>query len=156
PDTATQLQDFLRDKEMLLVLDNFEHLLDGVGQVTRILQYSTDIKILATSRERLYLQEEWLFPIEGLSVPEDTVEHIQDYSAVQLFMETARRVQPSFSATAEQATVVNICRLAEGMPLAIELAAGWLRMMPAQEIVQHIDADLNFLNTTWRNVPERH
>ncbi len=153
-----QLLDYLRTKQALLVLDNVEHLLEGVGLFAEILQHAPGVKSLMTSRERLNLQGEWVFELQGLSVPPaDKVQDAQGYSAVTLFIQSARRVQMGFEIQSEeQAAVVRICRLVDGMPLGIEMAAAWVRSMSCREIADEISRNLDFLTTTMRDVPERH
>jgi len=153
----TQILNYLREKNLLLVLDNFEHLLDGAAIVSDILQACPDVKILATSREPLNLAEEWVLPIPGLRVPSDEPIHgIEQYSGVQLFLARARRVKPNFSLTAtDEPFVVRICQLLGGLPLAMELAAAWVRTLPCADIVREIERSLDFLSTSLRNVPER-
>ena len=152
-----QLLNYLRDKRLLLVMDNFEHLLNAAGFLVAILQGAPQVKILVTSREVLDLQEEWIRPVHGLRYPEDEqAEQLEAYSAVQLFDQRARRVQANFSLKSDLACAVRICRLVQGMPLAIELAAAWLKTMPCAEIAVEIEHSLDFLATTLRNVPERH
>jgi len=152
-----QLLDYLHQKAMLLIMDNFEHLLEDAGLVTEILKTAPEVKILATSRARLNVGGEHLFPVSGMSFPdEEAAEDASQYSAVQLFLTSARRVQPSFEPTADDLTDVGrICRLVEGMPLAILLAAGWMEMLVATEIAAEIDQSLDFLETKLRDVPER-
>lgn len=162
---ANQLLDYLREKRLLLVLDNFEHLLAGAGLLSDILQQAPQIKILAVSRERLNLQEEYLLPIQGLKVPDPQPKLssqqakapvLEAYSAVQLFLHRAQTVNPGYVLSeAETPCVVHVCRLTEGTPLAIELAAAWLRLLSCQEIAQEIEQNLDFLTTSLRNVPER-
>ena len=155
-----QLLNYLRHKTLLLVLDNFEQLLgsESVFYLTDILETAPSIKLLTTSREVLNLQEEWLYRVQSLSYPDDTDDtfDITEYSAVQLFAERARRVRQDFSLAAEQASVTRICRLVEGVPLAIELAASWAKTMPCALIADEIERNLNFLTTSLRNVPEQH
>ncbi len=161
-----QLRAYLQDKEMLLVLDDFEHLLDTVEVVSDMLRHAPRLKVLVTSRERLNLQEEWVFSLSGMRVPAETeiktpkvsktFEALATYDALQLFLQHARQVQPHFSPSAEAAWIVRICQLVDGVPLGIELAAGWLRLMPCQAIVQEIEGSIDFLATTLRNVPDRH
>ncbi len=152
-----RLLDFLRNKTMLLLLDNFEHLLDGVDLLSEILQAAPDVRLLVTSREVLNLQEEWLYPVHGMHFPptEDAA-RLEHYSAVQLFIERAQKVRHGFSWTNEQVGVVQVCQLVEGMPLAIELAAAWTKTLPCMKIASEIRHNLNFLASTLRNVPERH
>ncbi|MBE7555297.1 MAG: tetratricopeptide repeat protein [Anaerolineales bacterium] len=162
---ANQLLDYLREKRLLLVLDNFEHLLAGVGLLSDILRQVPQVKILAVSRERLNLQEEYLLPIQGLKVPEPQPKlswqrakapALEAYSAVQLFLQRAQTVNPGYILSeAETPCVVHVCRLTEGTPLAIELAAAWLRLLSCQEIAQEIEQNLDFLTTSLRNIPER-
>ena len=142
-----QLLAYLRGKEMLIVFDNFDHLLEAVDLVGDLISHAPRIKVLVTSRERLNLQEEWLFPLQGMRVPDE---------AVLLFEQHARQVQPDFDLVAERAWVIRICQLVDGLPLGIELAAAWTRLMPPQTIAQEIEGSIDFLATTLRNVPERH
>jgi predicted ATPase/Tfp pilus assembly protein PilF len=136
-----QILNYLRQKEMLLVLDNFEHLLEGVDFIDDILQTAPGIKILTTSRERLLLQEEQLLHLEGLPFPEEeTAEEVSHYPAITLFLQSARQVRPDFQITATNlAPLTRICRQVEGMPLAIILAAAWAEMLTPAEIAAEID-----------------
>jgi predicted ATPase len=152
-----QLLNFLHDKEMLLVLDNFEHLLDGVEMLTEILAGVPAVKLLVTSREALNLQEEWLLPVQGLSIPPNAnSKDFEAFGAVKLFVERARRVRREFSLAEEWAGLVRICQLVEGMPLALELAAPWTKTLSCEVIADEIQRNLDFLATRLRNVPERH
>jgi predicted ATPase/DNA-binding CsgD family transcriptional regulator len=156
-DPRQQLLQYLQGKEMLLVLDNFEHLLDGSDLLTEMLVAAPEVKLLVTSREVLNLQEEWLFLVRGLDYPEtDVTEQPGAYSAVQLFVERARKVRGNLSLPAEQAGIIRVCQLVEGMPLALELAAVWAKAMPTNEIALEIQRSLGFLSTSLRNVPQRH
>jgi serine/threonine protein kinase/tetratricopeptide (TPR) repeat protein len=152
-----QLLDYLRQKRMLIILDNFEHLVEGAGLVTDILQTAPDAKILVTSRARLNVQGEHLFPIAGMQFPDRERDGDMDrYSAVKLFIQSASRVRASFEPTADDMTdVVHICRLVEGMPLAILLAAAWIEMLTPSEIAGEIRQSLDFLETDLRDIPER-
>lgn len=152
-----QLLSYLGEKELLLVMDNFEHLLDGAQRVSDILQSAPQVKILITSRERLNLRWEWLFDVRGLPYPPAEKEaRGNGYSAIQLFAQSAARVQPDFSLTAEQANAARICRLVEGMPLAIELAAAGLRARSSGEIAAELERNLDLLATAMRDMPARH
>ena len=154
-----QLINYLKRKEMLLILDNFEHLLATAALVGDLLAQAPDIKIVVTSRERLNLLEEWRFPLEGLhfSETQETQQAGADNSAVQLFGQTrASSSKPSFDLDSELPAVLQICRLVEGMPLALELAAAWIHQMPCAVIVEEIEAEIDFLTTNLRNIPERH
>ncbi len=156
-DPLHQLLNYLSSKHMLLVMDNFEHLIEAASLITAILQAAPRIKILVTSRSVLDLQEEWIRPVQGLKFPEEGISQpIEAYSAVQLFVERARRVQAHFSPSREQECIARICQLVQGMPLALELAATWLKTLTCAEIAAQIQRSMNFLATTLRNIPERH
>ena len=129
-DPRAQLLNYLREKELLLLLDNFEHLLEGVELLGEVLATAPGVKLLVTSREALNLQEEWRYPLAGLALPAEEAEDPAQAEAVRLFVERARQVRRDFSLQAEQAGVVRLCRLAEGLPLALELAAAWRRNPP--------------------------
>lgn len=154
----TQLLSYLSEKNMLLVLDNFEHLLDGAALLAEVLASAPSVKLLVTSRERLYLQEEWIYEVQGLGYPaSETVENLDLYGAVQLFMQSARRVRPDFALhNGERTPVARICRLVEGMPLAVELAAAWLPVLSPDGIADEIERCLDFLEAPLRNLPPRH
>jgi predicted ATPase/DNA-binding NarL/FixJ family response regulator/DNA-binding XRE family transcriptional regulator len=155
-DQKAQVLDSLREKHLLLVVDNCEHVLEGMGLLAEILATAASVKILATSRERLNLQGEWLFPVQGLAFPQNENEPgAEAYSAVQLFIQSARRGGPDFRLD-DRAAVTRICQLVEGLPLALELAASWAHQMPCARIAAHIERDLDFLATNLRDVPERH
>lgn len=152
-----QLMRYVRDKQMLLILDNVEHLLAGVECLAALLQAAPQLKILATSRERLNLREEWVVVVDGLAYPTAAlVEAAETYSAVQLFVQQARQVQPQFVLGDELPSVLAICRQVEGMPLGLELAASWLRAMSCQQIAARLASSFDFLTTPLRNMPERH
>ncbi len=154
---AAEITRCLVGMDVLLVLDNFEHLLEGAEFVSHLLAAASGLKIIVTSREQLNLVEEWVFDLAGLEVPDDDAcESPAAFSAVELFTTSARRVQPRFSLEDECASVVRICRLLEGMPLAIELAASWMRLMCADEIAAEIERGLDILETPARNMPAQH
>ncbi len=152
------LLDYLHAKEALLVMDNFEHLVEDAGFLEELLANAPDVKILVTSRERLNLYEEWLFPVSGLRYPHDlAATNAAEYDAVQLFTQSARRVQAQFNLTEDiQPTVIRICQILEGMPLGIELAATWTHMLSCAEIAREIEHGLDLLRTSWRNFPKQH
>jgi predicted ATPase/DNA-binding SARP family transcriptional activator/Tfp pilus assembly protein PilF len=154
-----QLLNHLRAKRLLLVVDNLEHLLEGVGLFSEILSAAPQARLLVTSRERLHLQEEWVYEVQGLPCPEavDDPADLQAYSAACLFLERARQADANFDLSAEEIpALVRICQLVAGMPLGLELAAAWARSMSCREIAAEIARNLDFLTTTLRNVPERH
>ncbi|HSF83312.1 MAG TPA: tetratricopeptide repeat protein [Anaerolineales bacterium] len=153
-----QLLDYLRPRQTLLLLDNFEHLLDAVGLVSDLLAEAPRLKLLVTSRQRLNLCHEWVFEVGGMQYPENgSAQSLESYSAVQLFLQTARRLQGGFTADGKQLTcIARICLLLEGMPLAIELAAAWVRWLSCDEIAQEIERSLDFLQGSWGGIPDRH
>lgn len=170
--TATQLGLTLRGNEppfqqvlaaiaksrKLLVLDNFEHLLDGAMLITELVETCPNLDVITTSRERLKLNHEWLLPVEGLRFPGEAMmrENTLDYDAIKLFDERAKRVDPDFTLSHHLADVRTICELVEGLPLAIELAAVWVRTMPAADIARSIKGNLDFLENTNRDASGRH
>jgi predicted ATPase len=139
-------------------MDNFEHLLDGVELVIDILETAPEVKIVATSRERLHLQQEQIFTIQGLKFPDwETPKDAADYTAIKLFIQSARRIQHDFRLQTEDLTyLTRITRLVDGMPLAIELAAAWVDALSLGGIATEIQKGLDFLETDVRDVPERH
>ena len=206
------LLDFLKDKQMLLVLDNYEHLLtgpdpdrrDGYGLVMKITAAAPQLKLLVTSRSRLNLPQECLALLEGLATPPPAtpplafetdltvfvtqerpaeeprasagadpgatvaasrrqraasaaaVAALDSYSATALFLACIRRLRPDFQPTADDAqAIAHICRLLEGAPLAIELAAAWTRILPLAEIARDLEQGLSLLTTSLRGVPAR-
>jgi predicted ATPase len=196
-DTQAELLRFLRDRHVLLVLDNFEHLVEGGATLlSAMLRGAPKVKLLVTSRVRLNLREEWLAPLEGLEAP--ALEHegakephsgageerearsdahessrfasfeglrtfavqptaLEGYSATALFLACVRRLRPDFQLTAEDARqIAHICRLLDGLPLAIELAAARARTMPLERIALELEHGLHFLTTTMRDLPQRH
>ena len=115
------------------------------------------MKIIVTSRERLHLQWEWLYEVQGLDYPHDEAAiDIEHFSAVQLFLQTARRMRARFSLADEQPHVLRICQLVEGLPLGLELAASWIRVMACREIAQQIERNLDVLSDQLKDVPDRH
>ncbi len=157
PDSASRLIDALRGKSLLLVLDNLEHLLPGAGLLADILAQAPGVKLLATSRERLHLHGEWLIELTGLPYPESAAApNIEFYDAVQLFVQAAQRARADFVLdSSNRGAVVEICRLVEGMPLGLELAAPWVRVLPVEDIAAEMTRNVDFLATTRRDVPER-
>ena len=156
-DPQPQLLRFFAGKRALLLLDNLEHLLDGIGLLSEILAAAGEVKIVATSRQLLNLREEWHYPVHGLPFPQGSYRgHYDLFSAVRLFVERATRVRPGFSLASEEDAVGRITQLVEGMPLAIELAASWVNTLSCAAIADEIQAHIDFLATELRNVPARH
>jgi predicted ATPase len=156
-DLKGQFLSHVRDKKMLLLLDNFEHLLDGAAFVSELLQAAKDVTVLATSRERLGLSAETVFPLSGMEIPEAAASDCaSEFSAVRLFMQGARQQRPGFElGTESAAAAVRICRLVQGMPLGILLSAAWAGTLSLQEIAEEIAKGLDFLASEMRDLPER-
>src|SRR5690606_15509728 len=120
------------------------------------------IKLLVTSREALKLQVEWFHPLAGMRLPgrqvgeEFTQPDFADSDAVQLFVQTARRAQVTFDPETQREEIARICRLLDGMPLAIELAASWLRLLSCAQIADEIERSMDILVARHSNVPTRH
>ena len=153
-----QLLAALREKHLLLVLDSFEHLLDGAALLVELLQAAPRLKLLVTAREPLQLAAEQIFDLAGLAVPPaETGPQVEQSPAVQLFVQRARRGQPEFVLDPTVTPwVVRITRLVEGLPLGLELAAGWVRGQSCRMIAQELERSLDVLATTQRDVPPRH
>lgn len=153
-----QLLDYLSPARMLLVFDNFEHLLAGVDLLNRLVQAGTGLKIVATSQQRLQLHAEQVYPVQGLECPDIEADaDLESYAAVALFVQSARRNRPEFSIHGEtdRTLLVEICRKVAGMPLALELAASWADTMPLTGIAAGLQHGLDFLETDMRDLPER-
>jgi predicted ATPase len=151
-----QLVDYLRERTTLLVLDNFEHLLDARDLLTQVVEQAPQVELLTTSRERLQLQSEWVLDVDGLANGSGNG-HAGDSAAVRLFVDRARQVDAGYALTDdERPHVERVCRLVNGMPLGIELAAAWASTLPCREIADEIERNLGFLETSMQDVPERH
>lgn len=153
-----QLLNYLCRKQMLLCLDNFEHLMDGAGLVDEILNIAPGVKLLITSRQKLQRQAEQLLPIGGLSLSPDAALDAEEAEsdAVLLFLQRARRIRPDYILTADnRPDVLEICRLVDGMPLGIVLAAAWLDTLSTREIVVELGQDLDFLAVEGGDLPQR-
>jgi predicted ATPase/transcriptional regulator with XRE-family HTH domain len=156
-DPQQQLLNFLSAKWLLLVVDNVEHLLgDGVvvDFLAALIEQSPHVKLLITSRESLGLHSETVYEVQGLPIPQNT--DTADTS-VELFLQRARRAHVGFDATTDDyPAIVRICRLVNGMPLGIELAAAWVRTLSCEEIALEIERGLDFLSVTAKDLPARH
>ena len=147
-----QLLDYLSERSTLLVLDNFEHLVEGSELLGEVIERAPHVELLTTSRERLNVQSEWVFDVDGLGLAENGN---GSASAVRLFVERAKQVAPGF-ALDDTTEALRICRLVDGMPLGIELAASWVSVLSCTEIADEIAGNIDFLATSTRDVPERH
>lgn len=157
-DPQYQLLRYLRKKQILLVMDNFEHLLDGAGIVSEILQAAPAVKIMATSRQRLDLGSETNLLVAGMGLPGQVgSQDFSKYDAVALFVQSARKVRPGIDPSPnELGQIAKICHSVEGMPLAIELAAAWLYILNVDEIAAELEQGLDILAAEVRDAPERH
>lgn len=159
-DAQAELMDHLRGKEMLLILDGFEHLLRASDLLVHILEEAPQIKLLVTSRAFLNLRWEWRYEVGGLEYPigaEPDQRGLETYDALALFLEVARRVSPHSPVTdCGSQPIARICRLVEGMPLAIELAAASTRIHSCEEIAEQVEDNLGFLKASLEDVPARH
>ena len=154
------LEDYLREKHILLVVDNFEHLLEAAPTVSELLSAAPKLKVLATSRIplRLYGEHEYSVPPLALPDPErsPSVESLTHYEAVRLFMERAQAAKADFSMTNESTpAVVEICYRLDGLPLAIELAAARIKVLSPQKILERLGNRLKLLTGGARDLPER-
>lgn len=156
-----QLLDFVRDKELLLVLDNFEHLLEARSVLSDILKAAPEVKLLVTSRRDLALRSEQVFPVEGLVYPgaqghdRETSTTLQT-EAVQFLVEATRRYRPGFRPEDELASLEEICHLVEGSPLALELAAASMQGLPAAQVARAVAKNLDALQSAHGDVAPRH
>ncbi|HLF29279.1 MAG TPA: BTAD domain-containing putative transcriptional regulator [Anaerolineae bacterium] len=157
-DLLAQIFNLLRRQTRLLIFDSFEQLFPEANLLAELLACAPQVKVLVTSRERLKLQAEWSLELQGLPFPLETdCEDLEAYDAVRLFVQSAQRTRPYVTLTpVDQIQVAHICRLLAGLPLGIELAATWTRVLACAEIAEEITRSLDFLNMAWQDVPERH
>ena len=153
-----QVSTYLQSREMLLVLDNLESPSASARLLTMILTHAPQVKFIVTTRERLNLQAAWSLDVASLAYPLTASEpSIEEYDAVQLFCQTARRQRSDFVLNAANGpAVVRICQLVDGVPLGIELAAMWVRALSCAEIVAELEQGLDILRTTRPDIPLRH
>ena len=155
-----QLGHYLREKQLLLILDNCEHL-PVTGFVVELLEQAPAIAVLVTSRGRLNVRGEYVVELAGLPFPSrrEVAAHVdlESYSALQLFRHNAQLVNPRLDWTpVTEAAAARVCEIVAGLPLGIELAASLARLMPCEEIAREIESNLNFLQSVRRDLPERH
>lgn len=157
----------LRDKETLLLLDNFERVVGQAGLVKSLLDHAPRLKVLLTSRQRLGIRGEQVIELRGLDFPgTDEFESpgnleperlSREYAAIRLFIENARRARPDFELDERNAVAVaRICRAVDGLPLAIELASAWVRVLPCDQILERLEQNIDFLMAQGKDVPQRH
>jgi predicted ATPase/DNA-binding CsgD family transcriptional regulator len=171
---ALQIRQYLRAKNILLLLDNMEHLTAGVAFLVDLLRDASGLKLLVTSHERLRLQGEWLISLEGLPFParlsaldaanggalapkeQATAVDLERYGAMRLFVQATRAYTPGFELTPAVApAVAQICQLVAGLPLGIELAASWTRLLSCTEVAAEIAQSLDFLADRSEGLPSR-
>ena len=155
------LLDYIRERRMLLFLDNFEQVLDAATSITRLLEASPWLKVIVTSREALQVRGERRFNIPPLAVPDikefESLETLEAYPSLELFLERARAVMADFELNRENAgEVAAICIKLEGVPLAIELAAARIRHFSPKELYSGLDSRLTLLTGGARDLPTRH
>jgi predicted ATPase/DNA-binding SARP family transcriptional activator len=171
-DSRAQLLRALGPRDCLLVLDNMEHLLEAVDLLVDILRAAPRVCLFVTSRLPLDLRAEQRVYLEGLDYPGQIAltstssglpplnraeVEVADSTSVQLFVQTAERVHPAFAlSAANEHDILQICRLVDGLPLALELAAPWVRIMECPAIAAAIEHNLTLLTSTARDIPERH
>src|ERR671916_970760 len=151
---------FLCDRQLLLVLDNFEHLLPAATVVSDLLRACSGLKVLVTSRAPLHLRGEREYPVPTLGVPDpsrrEPIAHVAQYEAVRLFVERARAARPDFALTDDNAAAVaEICRRLDGLPLALELAAARIKLLPPQSLLERLGERLKVLTGGARDAPAR-
>lgn len=155
------IKDYLRDKRMLLVLDNFEHLVSAAPVVADLLAATSQLKIFTSSRIALNLHGERIFPVPPLELPHTenglTMESLIGNESILLFVGRAQAVNPSFTLTKDNASAVaEICRRLDGLPLALELAAARIKLLQPQAILSRLDDKLKLLTGGARDLPTRH
>ena len=156
-DLVDDIEAHLRERRMLVVLDNFEELAAHANVVERLLAAAPGLHAIVTSRVRLATASEWLLPLEGLPFPEaEDSDHLEAFDAVRLFVQAARRVEPALVPAVEAAAIVDICRQVEGMPLALEVAASWTRVLSCDAIASELRRGTELLQSVDPTRPARH
>jgi predicted ATPase/class 3 adenylate cyclase len=154
------LKDYLRSKELLVLLDNFEQVLAGAPLVGELLSACPELKVLATSRSVLRVYGEQEYPVPPLELPSPgrlpAIDSLSQYEAVRLFIERAKAARPDFSVTDENApAVAEICTRLDGLPLAIELAAARIKLLTPGAMLKRLGSRLKLLGGGSRDLPER-
>jgi len=154
------LSAYLAPKELLLVLDNFEQIVDGAGTLAELLAQSPRVKLIVTSRELLHIAGEQVFPVPPLALPDPRrvagPADLSGYASVRLFVERAQSAQPSFQITPQNAAqVAELCVRLDGLPLAIELAAARMSLLSPGAMLKRLGDRLKFLTGGARDVPRR-
>lgn len=155
-DARSHVLNFLRHRDILLIFDNYEHLLPATEFVTEILNCAPGVSILITSRESLHLQMEWVFELTGLPLQAEEKEELP--AAMLLLEQRAQRLEPQFhiSTDEEYKDALHLCKLLDGLPLGIELASGMLKKYTCAEIAEQISENIDKLASSLRDIPSRH
>jgi predicted ATPase len=156
-DPEEQLLDYLREKDLLLVLDSFEHLLEGIDLLERIVTTAQRVRLLVTSRERLKLPGEHRLDLGGVAVPGEGLGVPASCASVELFTALAKRSQPGFVLSEDDVpSVVRICTSVGGIPLAIEMAGAWVGTLSCAAIAEAVERNVDLLGGSRSDLPERH
>src|SRR5438874_3315855 len=155
------LKTFLQEKQCLLLLDNFEQVVDAATDIAELLAACPRLIILVTSRAALHISGEHEFPLLPLALPDGTsplaIHELTQYAAIALFLQRAMAIKPDFDVTtANVQTIAMICRRLDGLPLAIELAAARIKLLPPQALLQRLIHPINVLTGGRQNAPDRH
>lgn len=152
-----QITDYLRAKELLVVLDNFENVIADTRWLVDLMTHAPRVKFLVASREKLNLRAEWPMPLDGVAYPRATAAaNIAAFDAVRLFVERAQQASPAFTLDASNALpIARVCELTQGLPLGIELAAAWVSQYSCQELARELERGYDILATNLRDVPTR-
>jgi predicted ATPase/tetratricopeptide (TPR) repeat protein len=152
-----QILDYLANKTLLFIFDNYEHIIESASLVSDILSVSPHIQVLVTSRRPLKQQGETLFHLAGMDFPDFvSIDDAINYAAIKLFVTSAKRVVSDFVLDPQNLSdVILICRMVQGMPLGIVLAASWIGVLSTGEIVEEMEESMNFLETDEVNLPDR-
>ncbi|MCP4331157.1 MAG: AAA family ATPase [Gammaproteobacteria bacterium] len=150
------IQNYLECKRILLLLDNFEHLLQHSDALGEMVAKAPGLKLLVTSRESLPIADAWFHPVNGLEYVDAVESEAIDLDAVRMFAQIAHRNQPEFDVQEKLPAVLRICEMVEGMPLALELAASWLKMLSMDEIADEIEKGIDILADQYGSENDRH
>lgn len=152
-----QLYDILAATHSLVILDNFEHLIDSSAMaLAELLERCPRLSLLVTTRELLKLSDEIIYDLQGLSLPEDSAADFMEYGATTLFIKKAKRLRHDFDVAAHKASILRICQKLEGWPLGIELAVAWIRQLSPDDIASQLEQNLDLLTSQSRNSIPRH
>ncbi len=159
--TIESVVEFIGDDGVLLVMDNFEHVMEAVQDIATLLESCSNLKILVTSRMVLNVPGETEYAVPQLEIPAQDVTHqtdeISKFSSVSLFVNRGRSVLPKFELTADNVdSVVEICRRLDGLPLALELAAMRLKLFSPRALLKRLDRKLDILSSSSEAIPDRH